>query len=99
MDRLIVLALLGPLAIVGCGSDEELTDCEAAMKEAHDVDEMQDTVTDVDPAIAACPTLADFVAASERFPNALDGADPAIYVANRCADVATGSLCGEVAGG
>ncbi len=98
VNRLTALLVLAA-TLTACGGGDDLTGCESAMKAAHDVDDMRDTVTDIDPAIAACSTLAEFAAASERFPDALDGADPATYVSNRCADTATGALCDEVANG
>ncbi len=57
-----LLAFVGVVGIVALNMDGESTAdstaWEAAMKAAHDIDEMQDTVTDIDPVISACGTLA-----------------------------------------
>jgi hypothetical protein len=99
MGSAVVACVFALLVTGACssGDNEPGSACDRAMADAARVDELQDTVTDVDAAIAACPTLADFVAASEKYPAALDGADPVTYIANRCADVATGALCDAVA--
>jgi len=74
--------------------------CEAAIKAAAAIDEMADTVTDLDPAILACDSLADFSSAAARYPTALDGADATNFVRTRCAAIdslASSPVCAEFA--
>jgi hypothetical protein len=72
----------------GCSSGDpgaaQLSACEQAVKAASEIDDMHDTVTDLDPAIRDCGTLAEFTAAAAKYPTALDGADAATFVGNRC---------------
>ena len=93
------IGLVFCLIAVGCGSSREsdsgrtnganettttLSNCEKAMKAAADVSDMQDTVEDIDPVIRACGSMAEFTAASSKFPKALDGASEEMFVTNRC---------------
>jgi hypothetical protein len=73
--------------------------CESAIKAAAEVDEMADTVTDLDPAIETCASLAEFASFAASYPTALDGADPRTFVGNRCreASLASTTLCREIA--
>lgn len=95
------LALLAVL-IVACGGTtsnngvETMSACESAIAAAAAVPEMQDTVTDLDQAVRDCATLAEFEAAATEYPAALDGADAAMFVANRCQyerSLASSSMC------
>ena len=63
--------------------------CESRVKTAADIDEMQDTVTDLDPAIRTCASLAELSAATAKYPTALDGVDAGVFVSNRCQYEAT----------
>jgi hypothetical protein len=70
------------------------------MKLAADVDPMHDTVTDLDPAIQQCESLADFESASRKFPAALDGVSARAFLTTRCApkpSVALEMVCQAVA--
>jgi hypothetical protein len=46
-----------------------------------------DTVADFVPAIKACKTLAEWIAASNANPGALDGVSPKLFVQNACASL------------
>lgn len=73
--------------------------CDAAFEQAAQPGEMEDTVENLYPAARACESIADWTAASEQHPDALDGADPEGFAINVCAygeDVADSPLCQEV---
>ena len=95
MRPIIITTVLVAGAVVACGG-EELTACESAMSAAADVSDLEDTVEDLDPAVRACATFAEFEAAADRFPDALDGAPADLFVANRCADGVAADICAEV---
>jgi hypothetical protein len=60
---------------------------------------MHDTVTDLDPAVAACTTVAEWTAASAAHPGAISaGVDPAEFLRNRCDEsyLASTALCQSV---
>jgi len=95
----VVVLAIGLAACANGGGEETLTACERAMQLAALVDPMADTVTDLDQAIERCDTLAEWSAASAKYPDALDGADPREFAQNRCADaeeLANEPLCLEV---
>lgn len=76
-----------------------LTACKRAVQLAALIDPMADTVTDLDQAIQACDTFAIWSAASAKYHDALDGADPRDVARNRCAygeGLASETLCLEV---
>lgn len=85
-----ISALLLVSALVACGGDtgsatiSSKSACDAAFRRAAAVDPMQDTVTDLDDAVRACATEDEWRAASEAFPDALDGASPGAFLRNRC---------------
>ena len=82
---LLVLAACSSSSGAGDASQESvLTACEEAFKAASEVSDMEDTVEDLDPAVRACETVDEWVMASEKYPGALDGADPVLYLSNRC---------------
>lgn len=58
--------------------------CDDAWKEAAAIDNMSDTVEDLDPAVVACKSLDEWNIAANRYPAALDGADSVLYLSNRC---------------
>ena len=106
--RTSLAVLLAPLAAIalaaGCSDDgnddsdsEPSSDCEAAMQEAAEVQSNEQAITDIDPAISACPDVASFVDASEKHPDALRGKDAQTYISERCADSAQGAICDEIA--
>jgi hypothetical protein len=75
--------------------------CGRAVEEAANVGDMEDTVEDLDEAIAACVDLAELGAAVEQFPAALDGADLQTFVSNRCQfsedqSVLESAICTEI---
>lgn len=59
--------------------------CESAVAAAAAIDDMSDTVSDLDPAIRNCATIEDLRAAAAKYPKAFDGVDPVEFVRNRCA--------------
>ncbi|MBI5088538.1 MAG: hypothetical protein HZB15_06670 [Actinobacteria bacterium] len=70
------------------------------MKRAAAIDDMSDRVEDVDPAILACPTIADFSAAVEAHPGAVE-VEPLVWLSNRCLDdaapeIQSSRLCEEL---
>jgi hypothetical protein len=74
--------------------------CDDAFAAAAAVDDMHDTVTDLDPAVAACATLAEWTAASIAHPGAIsEGVDPAVFLGNRCDEtyLASTALCKSIA--
>lgn len=76
--------------------------CEQDLAAAAAVPDTQDTVTDLDPAIRDCPSLAEFARIAASYPAALDaGVDATVFVTNRCQDATAGlagaALCAEVA--
>ena len=72
-----------------------LTACQQAFAGAAAVDAYSDMVTDLDPAVRACATVAEWVAGSAMFPAALDGADPVTFLRNRCASLTLAPACDE----
>ena len=58
--------------------------CENAMMAAASVPSSQDTLEDTDQAFVACNSVQEFVDASKKYPDALDGANEQIYIDNRC---------------
>lgn len=75
--------------------------CGQAVEEAANVGDMEDTVEDLDEAIAACVDLAELGAAVEQFPAALDGAELETFLSNRCQfseaqSVLESAICTEV---
>ncbi len=100
------LVSLGTVALLaaGCSASDSanLTACEAAMQQAAEVSDMEDVGTDTDPAMIASASVADFAAASDKFPAALDGVDVELYLGNRClysdaAAVTASPICTELA--
>jgi hypothetical protein len=80
---LLLAACSGQAASSGAGGGE--TACQAAFKAAAAIDDMHDSVEDLDPAIRACRTMDEWLAASVKYPKAINaGVDPRIFLANRC---------------
>jgi len=102
----VTFALIAVGLLASCGSDNDNVGissepCNAAMAEAAAVDDMRDTVEDVDPAILACSTIDDFAAAIANNPGAVE-VDARTWLGNRCADTAApvitqSALCREFA--
>jgi hypothetical protein len=65
-------------------STPQLSDCELAFQEAAAIGSNQDAVEDLDNAVKVCGDEDEWIAASEMFPEALDGADPVTFLENRC---------------
>ena len=94
--RVLLVLILSALTI-GCGAGGSA--CEAAVQDAANVSATEDTVSDLDRAIEQCADLAQFEAAAEQFPDALDGVDARRFIANRCAAepaIADSAICVEV---
>jgi hypothetical protein len=73
--------------------------CSDAMAAAAAIGDISDTVADLEPAIRACETLAEWIAASDANPAALDGAPAKLFAQNACASLeglAEVPLCVEV---
>ena len=71
--------------------------CSDAMAAAAAIEDV--SVADLEPAIRACETLAEWIAASDANPGALHGASPKLFVQNACASLealANEPLCEEV---
>ena len=79
----LLLALIS-LAIACGGESVSETVCEQEFRKAAAIDDMNDTVTDLDRAVRFCTTLDEWVAANIKHPAALDGASPLVYLQNRC---------------
>lgn len=97
MMRLLV-AVSMVLALVSCGIGQ--SGCESAVQDASEISAMEDTVSDLDEAIAECGSLAEFEAANALYPDALDGADAALFASNRCGaepSLADSAICVEIA--
>jgi len=70
--------------------------CEQRMKVAHGVDEMKEKISDLFPAALACSSVEEWVAASDKYPNALDGVNPEQFLRNICtynAEIKESQLC------
>ena len=79
-----MLVVLGVAAIViACGGGGE-TACEKAFSDAASIGDFSDTVEDLDPAVRACSTVAEWTVASKKHPGALDGVSPLTFLQNRC---------------
>lgn len=95
------------LSVAGCSANDSSDEaserttesaCDQAFAEAASVSEMQDTVEDLYPAIRVCTTIGEWTAASDAHPDALDGADPVVFLTNAClyasvSDVKQTELC------
>ena len=84
-------------------SDEDVhsEQCGVAVERAAAIDDMEDSVEDLDQAIVACEDLNDLRNATDDHPTALDGVDLETFVANRCMyseddAVTAASICAEV---
>lgn len=76
--------------------EANLSDCEKAMRTAAAVSSEADKVEDIDPAIRSCGSMDELIAASSKFPAALDGVDAQTFVSNRCtynASLKNTSIC------
>lgn len=103
----IAFAALLALTVASCSGDDTSSDtssqatesaCEQAFSQAASVSDMQDTIGDLYPAIRACKTVNEWTAASNVHPDALDGADPVVFLTNACmyataSDIADTGLC------
>jgi hypothetical protein len=59
--------------------------CDAAFVEAAAIDDMQDTVEDLDPAVRTCATADEWSLAAASHPGAIaEGVDPIEFLTNRC---------------
>jgi|CXWL01.1.fsa_nt_gi hypothetical protein len=103
VKALILIAVT--VALAACSSENDGSSspggsgpCNAAFEDAAAVDDMSDTVDDLYTAALACSGLADWIAAAQANPGAID-ADPASFAINMCtygpADVAASTVCVE----
>ncbi len=71
--------------------------CSDSFAAAAAIGDLQDTVEDLDPALTACGSIEEWIAASSTNPGAIDG-DPAQYLLNRCqyTEAPTGPACEEI---
>jgi hypothetical protein len=83
---IVIVALFVLSLVLPDASEEEAVsaECMNAMRTAASVSDMQDTVSDLYPALEACGTVEAFTAASEEHPDALDGVDPETFARNAC---------------
>lgn len=90
MRKLTLALLIFSLLLVGCGGsggttvEEDLTPCQTVFKEAAEKSDLEDSVDDLNLAFVECETEEEWIAASEKYPAALDGADPITFINNRC---------------
>lgn len=80
---------------------EASSGCDAAFASAAAVSDIEDAQEDLWPAFSDCADLAEFTAASELHPDALDGTDPETYATNQCLyepTVAGTPVCEDVSG-
>ncbi|HYI66331.1 MAG TPA: hypothetical protein VEW95_05370 [Candidatus Limnocylindrales bacterium] len=73
--------------------------CERQIRRAAEVDQMHDTVTDLDGAILVCHSLADLERASDMHPAAFDGHSVRDFITTRCnaePDFQPGPVCQAV---
>ena len=62
----------------------QITGCEKMWSDAAAISDFQDSVEDLDPAIRACKSLQEWTSAAAKYPLALDGVDPVLFLSNRC---------------
>ncbi len=105
LKRLAVLMIPLAAIAIACSDDDDgdsdsepVGACETAVDEGGNADALVDENTSLDAAIEVCPSYDAFVAATEKFPDALGGQDPATLVAERCAAGITGAPCDGVPG-
>ena len=102
----LLLGILGALVtacatatIDGTTRTAEDSACDQAFAQAIAIDPDSDTVSDIDGAIASCPSVEAWVSAAEQNPDALGGQDPAALAAERCAassEIAGTPVCNEI---
>lgn len=89
------------LAPQSTATPQPLSDCQAAFRSAALVPAESDRVEDLDPAVRACASVAEWERASANYPDALDGTDPEQFALNRCrfgVGLSATPLCGELIG-
>ena len=75
-----------------------VSECEAAFADAAAVGDLEDVIEDLYPAVRACLTIEEWSAASDVHRDALDGADPLVFLSNVCSfaeepDIQASPLC------
>lgn len=93
----LLMALVLVVMAAGCGVGGSA--CEAAVREAAEIPVTEDSGSDFDNAIQTCATVAELEAASEQFPDALDGTSVRTFVGERCAfepAIADSAVCTEL---
>lgn len=58
--------------------------CDEIFEAAAQIDDMRDQSSDLDAGLTDCESPEDWASAAKAHPDALDGADAARYLANRC---------------
>ena len=100
LGRLVSTGVVLMTLVVGLvACSDILTLCQSEVYVASKVSSLEDDVEDLDGAFEACASLEEFERAAGDFPDALDGASPAQFVANRCAvepALAETSLCEDL---
>jgi hypothetical protein len=79
----LFLLLAVALIVMACTTPEE-SSCDTAWAKAAAISDLRDTVEDLDPAIRACTSLQEWESAAAKYPDALDGVDPVLFLSNRC---------------
>ena len=79
----LFLLLAVALIVMACTTPEE-SSCDTAWAKAAAISDLRDTVEDLDPAIRACTSLQEWESAAAKYPEALDGVDPVLFLSNRC---------------
>jgi len=80
----VMVAWMVSAVVKGGGATKESSACLRAFKSAAAVSRFQDTNEDLFPAFRACGSLEEWRAASDKYPDALDGADPDSYAKTVC---------------
>ena len=70
--------------------------CDEAFRDAAEVSASQRDPDDLNPAVRACGSFKEWIAGSEKHPDALDGIPPLLFLRNTCQfsfDLAGAPLC------
>lgn len=84
----------------GNSSGNASNSCAAAFSNAAAVSSLEDTVSDIDPAVRGCGSVAEWNSNARNYPEVVPSdVDPEQYLANRCkygVGLSTTSLCIEI---
>jgi hypothetical protein len=85
VTRLAAFVLVATLtACISRAGSTTASQCDRDFADAAAIDPSRDSVEDLDPAVRDCQTLDEWKAAAQAHPDALDGADPIVFLSNRC---------------